>query len=299
MDVRYSVHDFALAVHAHSIDQPDRILTALDALQGVGQDFSSGRAATFTDLARVHDRRYLTQLRQLSDGYDAPLDQELLVTETTWPAAVHAAGELLSHVDHARSGQRALRIALSRPGSHHASADFAMGFCVINNLAVAAAYAQAHGMTRVAIVDFDAHHGNGTEQIFAHTPDVLTASLHQYPFFPGTGPRSATDLHRGIINETLPAGAGHHDGVEACRRLLHTVETFSPQLILFEAGIDGHVGDPTSDLRFTARTFERFGIMIRQLADRTGCPMIFELGGGYRDSSLRDGLTALLTGLTA
>jgi len=233
------------------------------------------RRATPAQLARVHTPLHLEAI----EAIDRPIlfDTDTIASGTTWEAAVLAAGIALEAVD--RGG-----FALVRPPGHHALADRAMGFCFLNNVAVAARYAQTElGLGRVAIVDFDVHHGNGTEAIFRGDDSVLFVSLHQWPLYPGTGGPGTSDAT--TLNVPLPAGSGDADYARAFDELVEpAVAEFAPDLVLVSAGFDAHADDPLSEMQLSADGFFDLARRCTALAPRTAAV----LEGGYNLRTLPD-----------
>jgi acetoin utilization deacetylase AcuC-like enzyme len=230
------------------------------------------RYASDEQLARAHTADYLALLRQI-DG-PVQLDADTVASETSWDAAMLAAGIALEAVD--RGG-----FALVRPPGHHALADRAMGFCLINNVAVAARYAQAEfGLERVAIVDFDVHHGNGTEAIFRGDDSVFFVSLHQWPFYPGTGGPGTND--ESTLNLPLPAGSGDEEYRTAFEQVERAVRSFGPDLVLVSAGFDAHSEDPLAQMLVSEAGFRELARRCAALAPRVAAV----LEGGYNLATL-------------
>lgn len=206
-------------------------------------DHREARPATRAELLRVHDAVYVDAIETTSprEGHHA-LDPDTSMNPHTLEAALHAAGGAVLAVDLAMRGEVASAFVACRPPGHHATRTRAMGFCIFNNVAVAAAHALArHGLERVAIVDFDVHHGNGTEDIFADEPRVMLCSTFQHPFYPHCG---ADTVSEHIVNVPLPAGTTGSAYREAFRaRILPRLQAFRPQLLLCSAGFDGHRED--------------------------------------------------------
>jgi acetoin utilization deacetylase AcuC-like enzyme len=248
--------------------------------------WSEGRAATVEELQLCHPADYVELVRSVED--QIWLDGDTVCTATTFEAAALAAGTAI---------EAALRggFALVRPPGHHALADCAMGFCIFNNVAVAARAAQQRlGLDRVAIVDFDVHHGNGTEAIFREDDSVLFVSLHQWPFYPGTG--SSSDQEETTVNVPLAAGSGDAEYLEAFDRMVRpAVEGFDPELLIVSAGFDAHVDDPLGGMRVSEDGFRELAKRCRSLSGRVAAV----LEGGYSIENLPRLVDAALDGFTA
>ncbi len=215
------------------------------------------------------------------------LDADTYASSTTWEAAQLAAGCALLAVE--QEG-----FALVRPPGHHALADRAMGFCIFNNVAIAARHAQTDlGLERVAIVDFDVHHGNGTEAIFREDPSVLFVSLHQWPFYPGTGGPGTSDEH--TLNIPLAAAAGDVEYAQVFRETVEpAVRAFDPDLVLVSAGFDAHEKDPLGEMRLTVEGFRELARRCSALGPKTAAV----LEGGYNLDTLPTLVEAALEGFS-
>jgi acetoin utilization deacetylase AcuC-like enzyme len=231
------------------------------------------RRATRDQLLRAHDAAYLDRLQSVDRAQH--LDPDTIASETSWEAVAIAAGVVLEAVD--RGG-----FALVRPPGHHALADRAMGFCLVNNVVVAARYAQAElGLRRVAILDWDVHHGNGTEAIVQGDDSILFVSLHQWPFSPGTGGPGTTSGN--IVNVPLAAGSGDAEYRAAFEDIVApAVTAFTPEVLLVSAGFVAHTVDPLSDMRVTADGFGELARRSAALAPRVTAL----LEGGYNLETL-------------
>jgi acetoin utilization deacetylase AcuC-like enzyme len=238
--------------------------------------------ATREHLQRVHTAAYVQEVfdRAPTEGR-VFLDPDTAMNPHSLNAALRAAGAGILGVDLVMGGAAPAAFCAVRPPGHHAERDRAMGFCIFNNVAVAAAHALAvHGLERIAIVDFDVHHGNGTEHIFADEPRVLLCSSFQHPYYPFSGAETASDH---VVNVPLPAdtaGGGFRAAIEAA--WLPVLEKFSPQLILVSAGFDGHYEDDMAQLNLNEADYSWVTRQIKQLADRHAAGRIVSLlEGGY------------------
>jgi acetoin utilization deacetylase AcuC-like enzyme len=216
------------------------------------------------------------------------LDADTVASETSWTAALLAAGIAIGAAETAG-------FALVRPPGHHARPGAAMGFCLVNNVAVAARHMQAvHGVERVAIVDYDVHHGNGTQEIFWEDDTVLFVSLHQWPFYPGSG--GPTEQSETTVNVPLSAGSGDDEYFVAFDRIVApAVEQFSPDLLLVSAGFDAHEEDPLAQMRISADGFRELSRRCAALAPRVAAM----LEGGYNVATLPGLVTAALDGFSS
>jgi acetoin utilization deacetylase AcuC-like enzyme len=244
------------------------------------------RPATPAELERVHEPEYLAALERIR-GRAVALDADTFTSPESYDIALLAAGAAVDAAAHAID-RRDPAFALVRPPGHHAERDRAMGFCLFNNVAVAAAASIAGGLSRVAIVDIDVHHGNGTQWMFYDDPRVLYLSTHQFPFYPGTG--AADEVGRGgglgfTVNVPLEAGATDDDYALVYREaVIPIVKSFDPQLLLVSAGFDAHEKDPLASMRVTT---DGYASIVRQLtASVSGAAIAFVTEGGYDLSAL-------------
>ncbi|WP_018408895.1 histone deacetylase family protein [Methylocystis rosea] len=275
------------------VERPERlraILRALDDARFAGLMRTEAPLAAQEALLRAHSPEHLSHLAKLApaDGY-ARIGPDVAMNGATHEAALRAAGGALAAVDAVMRGDAKNAFVAMRPPGHHATRDLPMGFCFFNNAAVAALHARAaHGASRVAIVDFDVHHGNGVQEIFWSDRNALYASTHQMPLYPGTGAVSEIGAHDTIVNAPLARGDGGAQFREAlASRILPRVDAFSPDLIILCAGFDAHLHDPLGGLRFVAEDFRDVTLRVMEIAARRCKGRIVSLlEGGYQPEDL-------------
>ena len=250
-------------------------------------------------LLRIHQAHYLERVRAQLEGGADHLDPDTQVCKDSYRVARHAVGGCLAGLDRIATGEVQRAFFAVRPPGHHAEADRSMGFCLLNNVAVAARHLQAkHDVGRVAIFDFDAHHGNGTMHSFWDDPLVGYASVHEWPHFPGTGNAEEVGVGRGrgtTLSMPLPRGAGDAEYMTATERFADAMERFRPHAILISAGFDAHQADPLANHEVTEAGYARLAALLRELAayhceDRIAA----FLEGGYDLDTLGRCVVALL-----
>jgi acetoin utilization deacetylase AcuC-like enzyme len=242
-------------------------------------------------------------VRELAEAGGGRIDADTAVGEATYRAALHAAGGACELTRALAAGEAAVGYSCMRPSGHHAERDRAMGFCYFNNVAVAAALAIAElGLERVAIFDWDVHHGNGTAEIFRERADVLFLSIHQSPLYPGTGPASDRGSGPGegyTVNLPVPPGSGEDVWLGLVDEVVVPgIERYAPQLILVSAGYDAHRADPLASCELESASFAAMATRLGELAARLGVPLGFVQEGGYHVPSLVESLLATMAALT-
>jgi acetoin utilization deacetylase AcuC-like enzyme len=257
------------------------------------------RRATFEELSLAHTPEYVAAIAS-TVGRSLMLDPDTFTMADSYHVACHAAGASLDLVDRVVAHEFHNGFAAVRPPGHHAERDRAMGFCLFNNAAIAAAYAlRHHRMERVLIVDWDVHHGNGTQEIFWNDPRVLYVSLHQFPFYPGTGRFDEVGDGDGrgfTVNIPLPRGCGDDEWTAAFRRVVEPIaHAFKPQLVLVSAGFDAHAKDPLGGMRVTETGFASMADSVLSIArEHAGGKLIALLEGGYDIGALSASVETVL-----
>jgi acetoin utilization deacetylase AcuC-like enzyme len=251
--------------------------------------------ASLEALLAVHGTTYVERLRAASPRDSiVRLGPDVVMSPGTLDAALRAAGGAVLATEAVMQGRAKCAFVATRPPGHHALPDEAMGFCFFNNAAIAARHALACGAERVAILDFDAHHGNGVQKIFWSEKRVLYASTHQMPLYPGTGAVSEQGEHGNIVNAPLVKGDGGEAFSAAWRdRIFPALEAFSPDLLILCAGFDGYKHDPLAGLRLEAEDFRALTLRVRDFAERRSNGRIVSLlEGGYRPEDLEASVAA-------
>ena len=301
------VHDARFGEHvppAGHPERPQRLLAVDDALRPLAGAFEllAPSDARDEDILRVHGRAHLENLRSLA-GSKANLDADTCVSPRSYEIARLASGSLAELARRVARGEAPSGFAALRPPGHHAERQAAMGFCLFNSVAVAARALQVEeGLERIAIVDWDVHHGNGTQHSFETERDVLFVSTHQYPFYPGTGALQETGRDAGVgatLNLPLPPGAGDAEYAAVFSRIaLPALYDFRPELILVSAGFDAHAADPLASMRMTARGYGELTRQLRLAADDLcGGRLVLALEGGYDLPALGASVSSTLRAL--
>jgi len=246
----------------------------------------------------VHDASYIDEVHRMCLDGGGAFDQDTFAVPASWEAALHAAGAGPAAVDALTHGESSTAFVVVRPPGHHAERHQAMGFCLFNNIAITAQYLKAAG-ERVAIIDWDVHHGNGSQHTFWSDPDVLYVSIHEFPFYPGTGWVNETGSGAGTgttVNIPVPGGTSSHDYLAAFGGIvISVVKQFAPDWILISAGFDAHFRDPLGGLRLNS---DDYGLMASALADLVPSDRVVAfLEGGYDLDALATASAATVEGL--
>jgi acetoin utilization deacetylase AcuC-like enzyme len=242
------------------------------------------RHATPDDLALAHDRTYIAHVHDVVERGGGQLDPDTITSAGSWNAGLAAAGAVLDGVDMAFDGRAVRSFSAIRPPGHHALRDRSMGFCLFGNVAIGALYArQKHGADRVLIVDWDVHHGNGTQAIVEHDPNIHFVSMHQWPWYPGTGAAEDRGPHGTVWNAPMRANLPPEDYVQALRRAVDAaLAGFAPDLIMISAGFDSLAGDPLGGFTLEYEHFEALTKWLVGLAEtHCGGRIVSALEGGY------------------
>ncbi len=255
-------------------------------------------AATVEDISLVHDRQYISYIGEFSEKGGGQITPDTVMSADSYEVARYAAGGVIKATETVMAGELDSVFALVRPPGHHATAGHAMGFCLFNNVAIAAKYAlNRYGLERIAIIDFDVHHGNGTQEAFYNEPKVLYLSTHQSNYYPGTGSMDETGggIARGTtVNVPLPAGCGDDEYQKVFEQIVvPIVRRFNPQLIMVSSGYDAHWTDELSMMQVTITGFARITRIIKEIADEMcGRRLVLSLEGGYNLTALSSSVRA-------
>ena len=298
IDRRYLDHDTG---PSHP-ERPERISALLPLVKVVASEVTpvAARMASGDELALVHDGAYIEDVAATQHRPYFAFDADTPTSSQSYDTARLAAGGLLALLDAIMNGTVEDGFAFVRPPGHHAERQRAMGFCLFNNVAVGAAYLrQHHGLQRVLIMDWDVHHGNGTQHIFEHEPGVLYISTHQYPYYPGTG--AVEEVGRGdgegyVVNLPFPAGFGDAEYREAFARVIEPIACqYAPQFVLISAGFDAHVRDPLGGMQVTEAGFKAMARSLLAIARECSgghCAAILE--GGYDLTAIHNSAAEVL-----
>jgi len=299
IDDRFLLHD--------DFEHPEnaqRLLAVKAALRESGLDQAlpriDGRYATDDEMGAVHHARMLQHTQRMAMFGGGMLNPDTYLVPESWDAATFAAGTVARAAEAVIAGEAQNAFALVRPPGHHATPSTAMGFCLVNNVAVAAHVARTKlGVERVAIIDWDTHHGNGTQDIFYDDPNVLFVSSHTYPFYPGTGHWHETGGGDGkgtTLNLPLPPGTGDDTMLRVYDEIVaRAVRRFDPQLIIVSAGYDCHWADPLAPMRMSVAGYTRLAQLVYDVADEVcGRRLVLALEGGYSLPALSSGVIAAL-----
>lgn len=287
--------------HPEQIARLDHVNRALFAPEFDGLDRRPSPMAEESDLLLAHPASHVSAIRNAApDTGFAALDPDTSMSPGTWEAALRGVGGCLAAVDAVLAGEAKNAFVATRPPGHHAEKARPMGFCLFGNVAIAAKHAlERHGLSRVAIVDFDVHHGNGTQDLLWDEPRTLFISSHQMPLYPGTGAAHERGAHGNVINAPLSPGT---DGVTMRSvygsRLLRRVEEFEPELLLISAGFDAHKDDPLANLNWSTEDFAWLTRELCKVADATCAGrVVSSLEGGYNLDALAASVAVHVAGL--
>jgi acetoin utilization deacetylase AcuC-like enzyme len=280
-----------------------RLQAVLDALKDMPLDRREASPAERSAIERVHPAAYVDAIETAfaeTAHARVRLDADTYVSAGSREAAYRAAGACVAAVDAVMRGEDEMAFCAVRPPGHHAEPISPMGFCIFNNVAIGALHAlDAHGLGKVAVVDFDVHHGNGTQSVAEREPRLFFASTHQWPLYPGTGASDDAGIDNNVRNAPLPAGAGSAHWREAMEtRILPALDAFAPELILVSAGFDAHRADPLAQMELDEDDFAWGAQRLREIAlRRCKGKLVSTLEGGYDLAALAGSAVAYLDGL--
>jgi len=259
--------------------------------------------AAIEDIELVHPNSYILKIEGMCRKGVTNLDLDTVISKDSFEAALFAAGGVITAADLVFNGETDNAFCIVRPPGHHACREKAMGFCIFNNVAIGARYIQKkYDLKRILIIDWDVHHGNGTEEIFYNDPTVFYISLHQYPHYPGTGQKEATGDGKGKgfnLNIPMQAGSGDVEYIKVFKEtIIPRVKEFKPEFILISAGFDGHKDDPLSSINLTEEGFAQMTALTKQMAaDYAKNRLVSILEGGYNLISLANSVNSHIQAL--
>jgi len=279
-------------------ERPERVAAILEAIarSDLGLVPEPAPDAPEALVQLVHDPSYLTMLDRAASSGGGFLDPDTYITPLSMVAARSAAGAIVEGVQRVLDGKVNHAVAVVRPPGHHAEHAKAMGFCLLNNIAVGLVAARDRGIRRIAVLDFDVHHGNGTQHSFETDAEVFYASTHQYPFYPGTGRAGERGAHGNVLNVPLPAGTADRAFLGAWEKKIGpALDAFKPELLLVSAGFDAHENDPLAGLEVTTDAYRELARMIKSWSvAHSGGRSVWALEGGYDLQALGDSVVACL-----
>jgi acetoin utilization deacetylase AcuC-like enzyme len=288
--------------HPENASRLRAIEAALDSAGWPGLDPAEAPAATREQLARVHTTEHIDAIERFAAGGGGMLDVDTIGSEHSFEAALHAAGGPVNAAERLLAGEDRFAFCALRPPGHHAEAARAMGFCLFNNIAVAAAHAiDAAGAERVLVLDWDVHHGNGTEAIFAGSDQVLYASIHQWPLYPGTGPADYVGVGAGegyTVNLPVAPGSGSETFLSLVQHVVVPIgREFRPGLVAISAGYDAHRDDPLAECAVDTQGYADMAATMRALGEELDAPVLVCLEGGYDPPALAASVVATVEAL--
>jgi acetoin utilization deacetylase AcuC-like enzyme len=289
--------------HPENADRIRAIEKALDETGWRGLEVVEAPAASPEQIERVHSAAHVEAIRSFSERGGGMIDLDTVASERSYEAALRAAGGAAHAVDRLLAGEAGFAFCGLRPPGHHAERDRAMGFCLFNNVAVAVAHALAeHGLRRAMVVDWDVHHGNGTQEIFYASSSVLFASIHQSPLYPGTGDAGEQGSGEGegyTVNLPVPPGAGPDEFLSLIQTVLVPIARgYEPQLLAVSAGYDAHRDDPLAECMLDEASYADMAASLRALAAELEVPLLVCLEGGYALSALAASVSATIAALS-